>query len=52
MRRFPLRQMALLDPFTREFRRMTRVFERYFWGAARDGGERDDEAAVKGYIEQ
>ena len=52
MRRFPMRQMALIDPFTREFRRLTEVFERYFWGAVRKVGERRDEEAVRGYEAQ
>lgn len=51
MRRFPMRQMALIDPFTRQFKRLSQMFERYMWGQVRKAGERRDNEAVRAYEE-
>lgn len=52
MRRFPMPQMAWIDPFTRQFRRLTEIFERNLWGSVRANGERKDEEALRAYEEQ
>lgn len=49
---FPIWHMSFLDPFTREFLKMTHYFQRSLWRDVARGTEERDKKALEGYKRQ
>lgn len=51
-RRFPIWHMSFVDPFTRQFLRMTQYFQRSLWGAVGPDSDERNGKALERYQRQ